>query len=96
MGLTGGFADITSLYDCFLAMYEGLTDDSILDAYSEVRRKKWKDIIDPASRANFARIWDENAAEEKEAFFRMCRDMENNREAQKAGANVSTLQIDKK
>ncbi|TVY82298.1 FAD-dependent monooxygenase terC [Lachnellula suecica] len=89
MGLTGGFADITTLYDCFLAMQEGLTDDSILDAYSDVRRKKWREIIDPSSRANFARIWDENAVEEKEAFFKMCRDMENDPEAQKRGAQVS-------
>ncbi|KAF4624841.1 hypothetical protein G7Y89_g13328 [Cudoniella acicularis] len=59
MGLTGGIADISSLTDCLLAMHNNLTDDSILDKYSEIRIKKWKEIIDPTSRANFGRLWDE-------------------------------------
>ena len=53
---------MTSLYDCLIAMQDGLTDDSILDKYSEVRRKKWQDLIDPISRANFRRIWDKDVS----------------------------------
>jgi len=94
MGLTGGIADITSLYDSLIAMHNGLTDDSILDAYSDVRRRIWREIIDPSSRANFARIWDEKASEEKEKFFKMCKDMENDEEARERGAKVRSHFVD--
>jgi hypothetical protein len=91
MGLTGGIADITSLYDSLIAIHNGLTDDSVLDAYSDVRRRIWREIIDPSSRANFARIWDENAKEEKEKFFQMCKDMEHDEEARERGAKVRSF-----
>ncbi|RDL31769.1 uncharacterized protein BP5553_09171 [Venustampulla echinocandica] len=85
MGLTGGFADITSLYDCLIAMHNGLTDDSILDKYSEVRINKWKKIIDPSSRANFLRLWNEDAVPEREAFFAMCDKMATDKAMQDQG-----------
>lgn len=88
LGLTGGIADVTSLYDCLMAIQNGLTDDSILDKYSEVRIKKWKELIDPISRANFRRLWAEDAIPEKEAFFAMCKETETNEELQKQGAGV--------
>lgn len=72
LGLTGGFADVGSLYDCFVGIHEDELDDDILDKYSEVRIKLWRDMIDPMSRANFHRLWDENAKEEREQFFAMC------------------------
>ena len=34
--------------------------------------KLWREMIDPMSRANFHRLWDENAKGEREEFFRMC------------------------
>lgn len=79
---------MTSLYDCFMAMQNGQADDSILDKYSEVRIKKWKEIIDPGSRANFRRIWDEDAIPERDEFFAMCKKMENDEEMLKQGAAV--------
>lgn len=88
MGLTGGFADITSLYDCLIAIHNGLTDDSILDKYSEVRIKKWKTIIDPSSRANFLRLWNEDSIPEREAFFRMCDKMATDKAMQEQGKGV--------
>lgn len=88
MGLTGGIADITSLYDSLLAMHQGLTDDSILDAYSDIRIKKWRELINPISRANFARLWDDNAIEERNAFLKMCKDSENDSDAQLRGSRV--------
>ncbi|KAH6666425.1 hypothetical protein B0J14DRAFT_620528 [Halenospora varia] len=70
MGLTGGIADISSLTDVLIAMHLGLTDDSILDKYSEVRIKKWREIIDPMSRANFGRLHDESLKADREEFFK--------------------------
>lgn len=49
MGLNGGIADIGSLSDCLQAIHEDKIDDAILDVYSDVRRQKWKTIIDPQS-----------------------------------------------
>lgn len=79
---------MTSLYDCLMAMQNGLADDSILDKYSEIRIKKWKEIIDPGSRANFRRIWAEDAKGERDEFFAMCKKMEHDEEMQKQGAGV--------
>jgi len=73
LGLTGGFADVGSLYDCLVGIQEGLTDKSILDKYSEVRRKIWAEIIDPMSRSNFNRLWKDESIPEREEFFKMCK-----------------------
>ena len=91
MGLTGGFADVTSLYDCLMAIQAGLTTDKILDKYSEIRIKKWAEIIDPMSRNNFRRLWDEEAKPARLAFFDMCKKMETDLELQKQSATVGTL-----
>jgi len=91
MGLTGGFADITSLYDCLMAIQNGLTTDKILGKYSEIRIKKWAEIIDPISRANFRRLWAEDASLERLAFFDMCKKMETDEEMQKGAAAVIDL-----
>jgi 2-polyprenyl-6-methoxyphenol hydroxylase-like FAD-dependent oxidoreductase len=50
LGLTGGIADVGSLFDAFMAMQNGRADDQILDEYSRARIAKWKDFIDPTSR----------------------------------------------
>ena len=69
LGLTGGFADVGSLYDCFLGIHKGVADDSILDKYSEIRIKIWREMIDPQSRENFNRLWSEEAAERRDQFL---------------------------
>ncbi|KAL5327507.1 hypothetical protein ACEPPN_005205 [Leptodophora sp. 'Broadleaf-Isolate-01'] len=79
------------LYDCLMAMQNGFADDSILDKYSEVRRKKWHDLVDPISRANFRRIWDEDAIPERNEFFAMCKKMETNEEMRKQGQEFTHL-----
>ena len=71
LGLTGGFADVGSLYDCFVGIHEDELDEDILDKYSEVRIKIWREMIDPMSRANFHRLWDENYKQDREEFFAM-------------------------
>ncbi|KAL2218839.1 hypothetical protein M432DRAFT_390985 [Thermoascus aurantiacus ATCC 26904] len=74
LGLTGGIADVGSLFDALMGIHRGLADDSILDKYSEVRRKIWTDIIDPMSRENFRRLHDQDPdkARENDEFFRLC------------------------
>jgi len=72
-----------------MAIQNGLTTDKILDKYSEIRIKKWTEIIDPVSRANFRRLWAEDAIPERVAFFEMCKKMETDEVMQKQGAAVS-------
>ncbi|EYE94441.1 FAD-dependent oxidoreductase [Aspergillus ruber CBS 135680] len=74
LGLTGGIADAGSLFDALMGIHMGLSDDSILDKYSEVRRKIWSDVIDPASRENLRRPHEQEAstARENDEFFKLC------------------------
>ncbi|BCR84185.1 uncharacterized protein ACHE_11587A [Aspergillus chevalieri] len=74
LGLAGGIADAGSLFDALMGIHLGLADDGILDKYSEMRRKIWKDVIDPASREHFRRLRerDANTARENDEFFRLC------------------------
>ncbi len=92
MGLTGGIADCTSLYDCLMAIQDGLADDSILDKYNEVRRRIWHDHIDPMSRSNFNLIWDETKTAEREAFFAMCRETDSAEGSRKKWQDVLSPQ----
>ena len=57
-----------------MGIHMGLSDDSILDKYSEVRRKIWSDVIDPASRENLRRPHEQEAstARENDEFFKLC------------------------
>ncbi|KAL4881208.1 hypothetical protein BJY04DRAFT_61674 [Aspergillus karnatakaensis] len=73
LGLTGGIADVGSLYDSLIGIHKDLTDDSILDKYAEIRKQIWTDIIDPLSRENFRRLHqDANTARENDPFFQLC------------------------
>lgn len=72
MGLTGGFADVGSLYDCFMGIHLDELDESILDLYSEIRTKIWREMIDPLSRENFHRLWDPAHEEKRKEFFKIC------------------------
>ncbi|KAI1623356.1 putative monooxygenase [Exophiala viscosa] len=78
LGLTGGLVDVGNLFDCFIGIHKGFTDDSILDRYSEVRREKYFSIIDPVSSANLRRlIQDPDIAMKEDPFFTMAKDFEN-------------------
>ncbi|KAL4810792.1 hypothetical protein BDV18DRAFT_2398 [Aspergillus unguis] len=73
LGLTGGIADVGSLYDSLLGIHRGLTTPAILDKYASIRKQIWTDIIDPMSRENFARLHqDADTARENDPFFRIC------------------------
>ena len=56
MGLTGGFADVTGLAECFEGIHTGKADESILDKYDEVRREIFHKVISPISTANYLRV----------------------------------------
>ncbi|PVH98225.1 FAD/NAD(P)-binding domain-containing protein [Periconia macrospinosa] len=72
LGLTGGFADVGSLYDCLHGIHIDELSPDILDKYSSVRKGIWRDMIDPMSRANFHRLWDPAAEKARDEFFKMC------------------------
>ncbi|THY41610.1 FAD binding domain-containing protein [Aureobasidium pullulans] len=74
LGITGGFVDVGCLYDCLYGIWTHQADESILDLYSEVRRQKYKDIIDPISTENFKRVFDQDpeVAKEKDHFLVLC------------------------
>lgn len=72
-----------------MAMKNGQADDSILDKYSEVRRKKWAEIIDPMSRANFKRVCLDEAESDRNAFWALCEKMEEDEDLARQMAQVS-------
>ena len=75
MGLTGGIADVGSLYDAMMHLQNGRCDESVLDEYSRVRIAKWKETIDPMSRKNFDLIWNtsEEAQKNRDEFWGFCK-----------------------
>lgn len=75
LGLTGGIADIGGLYDCLAGIYHGHTDDSILGKYSNIRRQKYMDIVDPISSHNMTSLYtqDPDKALESDEFLKMCK-----------------------
>ncbi|EXJ64467.1 hypothetical protein A1O7_00803 [Cladophialophora yegresii CBS 114405] len=72
MGLTGGIVDIGGLYDCLVGIYDGVADDKILDLYSQVRRQKYSEVVDPISSANIVRLFgqDPDKALENDEFLK--------------------------
>lgn len=89
LGLTGGIVDVGGLYDCLVGMYEGDADASILDKYSDIRRQKYLEIVDPISSENLLRLFnqDSDKALETDEFLKLCKrtetDPEFSREFQK-------------
>ena len=62
-----------------VGIYNGYTDDSILDKYADIRRQKFNDIIDPVSSKNMLRLFtqDPEKALENDDFLKMCKRAEN-------------------
>ena len=78
MGLTGGIADVGSLFDSFNGIHTGQADESILNIYDDVRRKIWHDIINPVSTENIKRLFDQDAdrALENDQFLKLVKQAE--------------------
>ncbi|KAH7133873.1 hypothetical protein EDB81DRAFT_659454 [Dactylonectria macrodidyma] len=79
LGLTGGIVDVGGLYECFVGIYTGRADPSILDIYSDIRRARYQEVVDPISSSNLRRMFSvhpENVLESDE-FLQMCKKAEN-------------------
>lgn len=63
------------LYDCLVGIYDNVATPDILDIYSDVRRKKFIDIVDPLSSENIRRLFaqDPEKALETDEFLKLCR-----------------------
>lgn len=83
--MTGGIVDIGGLYDCLIGIYEGKADPSILDKYSEIRRQKYQEIVDPVSQSNIRRLFDQDPdkALENDEFLKTMKQNEGDVEAQR-------------
>ncbi len=93
LGLTGGIVDIGGLYDCLAGIHENKADASILEKYSEVRRQKYSEIIDPISSENIVRLFgqDPDKAMENDEFLKLCKKTETDSEFSRAfqsGVNI--------
>ncbi|EKG10475.1 Pyoverdine biosynthesis [Macrophomina phaseolina MS6] len=85
LGLTGGIVDVGGLYDCLAGIHDGLAYESILDVYSDVRRKMWTDVIDPISSENIRRLFaqDPEKAAETDEFLKLVNRVEKDEELRK-------------
>lgn len=61
------------LYDCLAGIHDGQADESILDVYSDVRRRMWTDVIDVVSSDNIRRLFgqDPDRAAETDDFIKL-------------------------
>lgn len=64
-----------NLFDCLAGIYTGEVDDSILDKYSDIRRQKYNEIINPVSSENIVRLFgqDPDKALENDEFLKLCK-----------------------
>lgn len=76
MGLIGGLADVGGLYECLVGSHTGQTSPAILDKYNDIRRRKYKEIVDPISTKNLRRLCDRDPEKEdvleKNEFLGSC------------------------
>jgi 2-polyprenyl-6-methoxyphenol hydroxylase-like FAD-dependent oxidoreductase len=93
LGLTGGIADVGSLFDCLHGIHKGLADDSILDKYADIRRKIYEEVINPSSRENFKRLHDQDAdtAGQNDPLFQLCHKAETDKSLARELCLVSSV-----
>jgi 2-polyprenyl-6-methoxyphenol hydroxylase-like FAD-dependent oxidoreductase len=91
MGLTGGLVDVGDLADFLKGIKRGVASNEILEKYSEIRRQKWRDAIDPISSSNFIRVsaTDPERAREVDPFLKTVKTMETNGSLRKEFDDVS-------
>ncbi|KAI8262058.1 Lipase 1 [Colletotrichum sp. SAR11_239] len=97
LGLTGGIVDIGGLYECLSGVLTGKADESILDVYDDVRRQKYREIIDPVSSDNFRRMFavPGDKVLETDEFLRLCKEAESDQEkAREMTKGAQTLGYD--
>ena len=97
LGLTGGIVDVGGLYDCLAGIYEDLADTSILEKYSEIRRQKYNEVVNPISSDNIVRLFgqDPDKALVTDEFLKMCKRAETDPQfAQEMQNGVNILKHD--
>lgn len=92
LGLTGGIVDVGGLYDCLAGIYDGKAGEEILTTYSDVRRAKFTDVVNPLSSANLERLFkaDPETVLETDEFFKMCKRAETDVKFSKEMQDVSS------
>lgn len=87
--------DVGGLYECFVGMAVNKADSSILDIYSDVRRKKYQEIVDPISSSNLCRMFSVHPDKvlETDEFLQMCKKAESDRDlaSQMLQVSLSTM-----
>lgn len=63
--------DVAGVYECLVGIYTNRADSSILDIYSDIRRKKYQEIVDPISSSNLRRMF--NMELEADEFLQLCK-----------------------
>lgn len=73
--MTGGIVDVAGVYECLVGIYTNRADPSILDIYSDIRRKKYQEIVDPISSSNLRRMFSVQPDKvlETDEFLQMCK-----------------------
>ncbi|CAK7207829.1 hypothetical protein SEUCBS139899_010644 [Sporothrix eucalyptigena] len=97
LGLTGGIVDVGGLYQCLKGIYTKVADESILDIYSDIRRKRYLEMVDTISSANLRRMFTVPPDEvlEKDNFLKLCKQSETDKElAQKMAEGAHALSYD--
>lgn len=97
MGLTGGIVDVGGLFDCLVGIYEGQADDTILDKYSDIRRQKYNEIVNPISTQNILRLFDQDPekALENDEFLQILKRAESDEDfAREVQGGINLLKHD--
>ena len=73
--MTGGIVDVAGVYECLVGIYTDRADQSILDIYSDIRRKKYQEIVDPISSSNLRRMFSVHPDKvlETDEFLQICK-----------------------
>lgn len=91
--------DVGGLSDCLYGVWTGQANEEILDIYDEIRRQKYRDIVDPISSENLRRMYDSNPETVlepgKDKFLEMCVNAEKDVElAREMALGINVLKYD--
>lgn len=93
LGLLGGIVDVEGLFDCLRGVHCRKADKGILNIYSDVRIKKYQEIVNPVSTANLKRLCqsDPSNVMQTDAFLQKVRQSESDAELSREMQNASYL-----